>query len=76
MADPALGVEAIGCTHTSFYTPRLRAEKTLVTADLQGRGHGVVPDVLVAPTIDDLATGRDPVYERALAVAQELAGRP
>ncbi len=45
----------------------------LATADTAGRGQGVIPDVVVQPTIDDLASGRDPALERAIALAQELA---
>jgi C-terminal processing protease CtpA/Prc len=33
---------------------------------------GVVPDVVVEPTIEDLRAGRDPALERALAL---LTGR-
>lgn len=46
----------------------------LATSDTEGRGHGVVPEHAVAPTIDDLAAGRDVVLERALAVARGLVG--
>ncbi|MEZ4322200.1 MAG: S41 family peptidase [Myxococcota bacterium] len=42
----------------------------LATADEAGRGHGVVPEVPVQPSIEDLAVGRDVVLERAVAEAR------
>jgi hypothetical protein len=45
---------------------------TLATADVAGRGHGVVPRTVAAPTLDDLAAGTDPVLERAIVRAREL----
>jgi carboxyl-terminal processing protease len=32
-------------------------------------GIGILPDIEVAPTLDDMLTGRDPVLERALQLA-------
>lgn len=38
------------------------------TEDVDPR-HGVVPDYPVAPTIEDLIAGRDPVWEKGFALA-------
>jgi C-terminal processing protease CtpA/Prc len=38
-----------------------------MTVDGYPRDRGIVPDFPVAPTIDDLLSGRDPVMERALS---------
>ena len=36
-------------------------------------GKGIEPQITVAPTIEDIRAGRDPVLQRALAM---LAGKP
>jgi C-terminal processing protease CtpA/Prc len=36
-------------------------------------GKGIAPDILVAPTVADVRSGRDPVLERAL---ETLVGNP
>lgn len=37
-------------------------------------GRGVIPDIEVSATRDDIITGRDPVLDRAIAAAREEAG--
>ena len=48
---------------------RVRVPLVLYSMAVDGypKDRGIIPDVLVSPTIEDLLAGRDPVMERALA---------
>jgi hypothetical protein len=47
---------------------QVRIPLILYTMAVEGypRDRGIVPDVPVTPTVDDLLAGRDPVMDRAL----------
>lgn len=49
---------------------RVSARRVYMPDGSQFEGVGIVPDEEVRPTLEDLRSGRDPVLERALAIAR------
>lgn len=68
------GSKTVELRHTRV---RLNLPRVSFVAAVEGleRGRGLQPDYPVEPTGADLAAGRDPVLERALALAVEAAAK-